>query len=67
MSALVGTPVVVSRDGVVHSLASGVLVCGRDLPVAHLQVTTLQAKVHKLPVCNRCWPYSHIDWPGGAA
>lgn len=54
------TPVVdgvlFSRNGLVHRNRGRLTECGGTLPDRRVQVSDLQAHVHKLPVCTACYP-----------
>lgn len=39
--------------------------CGQPIPDRHAPVSHVQAVVHKLPLCHRCYPQHHVHGPGG--
>jgi hypothetical protein len=49
--------VMFGRYGQVHRNTGLITECGTTLPKRRVNVTALQAQVHKLPLCTACYPF----------
>lgn len=53
--------VLLSPRGEVHRRQETRTSCALTIPARHATVSTVQAVVHKIPLCHACFPAHHRD------
>lgn len=62
-TTVTGFPVIVSRHGVVHRMAYGIVACPDVFDASSWRpVGRAEVEAYELARCTHCWP-AHINWP----